>query len=159
MEAGTPDRPGTVRRLRLYRLAPLALVLALAAPAAAPAQAGPTATSQLLHKDVLVDADLWSRTPKMLAAGLGFTNIIGVPGIGTDDLAGSEQTVRAVGGTWNTIACAPGETPPLSAYTSASTPQQVAFSFGFPATVSDGLPVVGPRGRTVSAVGMHAERR
>ena len=75
MEAGTPDRPGTVRRLRLYRLAPLALVLALAAPAAAPAQAGPTATSQLRHEDVLVDADLWSRTPKMLAAGLGFTNI------------------------------------------------------------------------------------
>jgi hypothetical protein len=84
---------------------------------------------------------MWSRTPKMLAAGLGFTNIIGVPGLSTGDLAGSEQTVRAVGGTWNTISCAAGETPGLNAYTSASTPQQVAFAFGFPTTVSDGLPV------------------
>jgi hypothetical protein len=141
MEAGRRDRPGTVHRLKARHLALVALAWALVAPAATHAQGEPTPTSQLLHKDVLIGADLWSRTPKMLAAGLGFTNIIGVPGIGTDDPAGSEQAVRAVGGTWNAIACAPDETPALSAYTSASTPQQVAFSFGFPSTVSDGLPV------------------
>src|SRR5262249_5034081 len=64
-----------------------------------------------------------------------------VPGLSTDDLAGSEAIVRSIGGTWNTVSCASGETPGLSAYTSASTPQAVAFSFGFPTTLSDGLPV------------------
>src|SRR5262245_63177447 len=77
----------------------------------------------------------------MMAAGLGFTNIIGVPGISTSDLAGSEQRVRRVGGAWNTVSCRPGTTPPLSAYTSASTPQAVAFSFGAPITTADGLPI------------------
>jgi hypothetical protein len=54
--------------------------LGLAAAVLASAGGGePTRTSQLLHRDVLVDADLWARRPKMLAAGLGFTNIVGVP--------------------------------------------------------------------------------
>ena len=77
----------------------------------------------------------------MMAAGLGFTGIIGVPGLSINALATSEQHVRAVGGTWNRVSCAAGETPPLSAYTSASTPQAVALSFGYPTVNSDGLPV------------------
>jgi hypothetical protein len=77
----------------------------------------------------------------MLAAGLGFTNIVGGPGLSTDSLAASESLVRAAGRTWNRVTCAPGETPPLSAYTSASTPQQVALSFGFPGDYLSGLPV------------------
>jgi hypothetical protein len=110
------------------------------APAAAAAPRS-TPTSQLLHRDVLIDADIWSRRPRMLAAGLGFTNIVGVPGLSTDDLAGSESRVRTAGGTWNQIDCATGETAPLGAYTSASTPQQVALSFGLPGAYLDGLPV------------------
>jgi hypothetical protein len=130
-----------VRGLRASPLLPpLLAVIALVSPSAR-AQDTPTPTSQLLHKDVLINADMWDRRPRMMAAGLGFTNIIGVPGLSTDDLASSEATVRSVGGTWKTISCASGETPGLNAYTSASTPQAVAFSFGFPATVSDGLPV------------------
>ena len=113
---------------------------ALAVPASAD-QPQPTATSQLLHKDVLIDADMWATKPRMLAAGLGFTGIVGVPGLSTSDLSGSEQRVRAAGGTWNRISCANGETPPLSAYTSASTPQAVALAFGFPVTEEAGLPV------------------
>src|SRR5205809_365376 len=59
----------------------------LALSAAAPAAMGkPTPTSQLLHKDVLINADMWDKRPRMMAAGLGFTNIIGVPGITSDDL-------------------------------------------------------------------------
>lgn len=122
----------------------LAAVLAgLVVPAAAAAQGQdqPTPTSQLLHRDVIVGADLWDRRPRMMAAGLGFTNIIGVPGITTDDLTGSEATVRAVGGAWNTVSCGQGETPALNAYTSANTPQAVALTFGFPTTLSAGLPV------------------
>jgi len=30
---------------------------------------------------VIVNADVWAKRPKMMAAGLGFTNIIGVPGL------------------------------------------------------------------------------
>jgi hypothetical protein len=54
---------------------------------------------------------------------------------------GSEARVRAVGGTWNTVSCAAGETPALSAYTSASTPRKVASTLGAPVTLADGLPV------------------
>jgi hypothetical protein len=101
----------------------------------------PTPTSRLLHRDVLINADIWTRQPQMLAAGLGFTGIIGVPGLSTSDLAASEARVRAAGGTWNRVSCAPGETPALSAYTSASTPKQVALAYGYPAIGLDGLPV------------------
>lgn len=97
---------------------------ALTTPQATRAATGPTPTSRLLHRDVLINADIWDRRPRMLAAGLGFTNIIGVPGPSTSDLAASEARVRAVGGTWNRVSCAAGETPPLSAYTSASTPSR-----------------------------------
>jgi hypothetical protein len=112
----------------------------VALPAAAPAQDGqPTRTSQALKRDVLIDADMWDRTPRMMAAGLGFTNIIGVPGMDADDLAAGEQAVRAAGGAWNRLSCT--ETPTLGDHTSAASPQQVAFAFGFPTTFSSGLPV------------------
>jgi hypothetical protein len=114
--------------------------LALAAPVAAVAADGqPTRTSQQLKRDVLINADLWDRRPYMMAAGLGFTNIIGVPGMNRNDLAASEQAVRAAGGAWNRLACS--ETPALGDYTSAASPTAVAFSFGFPTTFSSGLPV------------------
>lgn len=118
----------------------LPIVLLTTTPAVA-ANGEPTPTSQLLHRDVLVNADMWDTRPRMMAAGLGFTNIIGVPGLSTNDLAASERQVRAAGGTWNSVSCTAGETPAMSAYTSASTPQQVALSFGFPGTFLDGLPV------------------
>jgi hypothetical protein len=35
---------------------------------------------QTLREDKIINADIWDSQPKMLAAGLGFTNIIGVPG-------------------------------------------------------------------------------
>jgi hypothetical protein len=111
------------------------------APAAPLAAAGGSPTYRLLKQDVIIHADVWAKRPKMMAAGLGFTDIIGVPGLTTDDLARSEQLARAAGGTWNTIACASGESPTLAAYTSASTPQQVANAYGHPTTLSDGLPV------------------
>ncbi len=95
----------------------------------------------ILHRDVLIDADMWERRPRMMAAGLGFTEIVGVPGLSTSDLATSELRVRAAGGAWNKVSCAAGETPALGNYTSAITPQAVAFSFGYPTVRSDGLPV------------------
>jgi len=114
----------------------------LASPAAAFAQqqnGQPTRTSQQLKRDVLINADMWDRRPRMMAAGLGFTSIIGVPGMNANDLPASEQAVRAAGGAWNRLTCA--ETPALGDYTSAASPAAVAFSFGFPTTFSSGLPV------------------
>lgn len=122
----------------------LALLLVLAAALASSGSAGVQATTptyKLLLRDVLVNADLWDTKPRMLAAGLGFTNIIGVPGLSTDDLAKSENLVRQAGGAWNHVDCAAGVTPKLSAYTSASTPQAVAIAYGSPTTNADGLPV------------------
>ncbi len=67
------------------RLIALLSALAVAGAAAlaattAGAAGGPTRTSQQLKRDVLTGADMWARKPGMMAAGLGFTNIIGVPG-------------------------------------------------------------------------------
>ena len=41
----------------------------------------PTATYRLLKQDILINADLWDTEPRMMAAGLGFTEIIGVAGL------------------------------------------------------------------------------
>jgi hypothetical protein len=116
----------------------LGLLVAAAVLAAAAGASGPSPTSQLLHRDVLVNADLWDTTPRMLAANLGFTGIVGVPGLTSTDLATSEGLVRKAGGAWDAVSC-PG--PSLAPYTSASTPQQVAASFGYPVVGADGLPV------------------
>jgi hypothetical protein len=99
----------------------------------------PTRTSQQLKRDVLVHADMWARKAKMMAAGLGFTEIIGVPGMDANDLAASERAVRAAGGAWDQLTCA--ETPTLGDYTSAASPSSVAYSYGYPTTRSDGLPI------------------
>ena len=77
----------------------------------------------------------------MIAAGLGFTGIIGVDGLDVDEPELSESLVRAAGGTWNSVTCLDGNVPGLGAFTSAVTPQGVASLYGFPVSNSDGLPV------------------
>src|SRR5262245_26217468 len=67
---------------------------------AASAQPPPPPTYLLLRQDVIVNADMWDEEPKMMAAGLGFTRIIGIPGLTMDDLANSERLVREAGGAW-----------------------------------------------------------
>lgn len=102
--------------------------------------AGPTASYLLLKQDVLINADLWDTQPRMLAAGLGFTEIIGVEGLDVDQPGLSEELVRAAGGTWNTVFCTQGDAT-LDDFTSAVTPTQVANTFGYSVERSDGLPV------------------
>jgi hypothetical protein len=117
-----------------------ALVLALAMPAVASAGDGePTRTSQQLKRDVLINADMWDRRPRMMAAGLGFTNILGVPGLATNDPVAAEQAVRAAGGAWNKLQCA--TEPAIGDHTSAATPNGMAFGYGYPAYFGSGLPV------------------
>ena len=100
-----------------------------------------TPTYQILREDVIINADIWDEEPKMLAAGLGFTYIIGVPGLNVNNPQLSEFLVRQAGGTWNTVMCQTGVIPTLNAYTSAQTPFAVAVAYGCPVFFADGLPV------------------
>jgi hypothetical protein len=105
-------------------------------------QSGETSpTYQVLRQDVIINADIWARKPEMMAAGLGFTTIEGVPNLGTSDVALSKTLAVLAGGTWNNVTCTNGQTPPLSSFTSASTPQGVRATYGQDVYYSDGLPV------------------
>ena len=96
---------------------------------------------RVLHRNVIINADIWNKKPEMMAAGLGFTSIIGVPNLSTSKLALSKTLTRLAGGTWNTLHCAPGQTPSLASYTSAVTPSGVQAIWGQKVYYSDGLPV------------------
>ncbi len=96
----------------------------------------------LLKKDVIVGADYWTKQPKMLAAGLGFINILGVPDVDSSDLTLAESSVLAVDGAWNSgLTCPSTSTPPQRAFTSASSPSQIATTFGVETLYGAGLPV------------------
>jgi hypothetical protein len=100
-----------------------------------------TVAYQLLRQDTITNADLWGPEPKMLAAGLGFTSIIGIPNLTTDNVELSRTLTRLAGGAWNKVVCAPGSSPTLVNYTSAATPDAVANSYGQEVFYSDGLPI------------------
>ncbi len=111
-----------------------------AGPAAGRSPAPPR-SYQVLRQDVIINADIWNRKPEMMAAGLGFTSIIGVPNLSTSNLALSKTLTVLAGGTWNNVHCPSGETPSLSTYTSATTPAGVRSLYGQAVYYSDGLPV------------------
>jgi hypothetical protein len=84
----------------------------------------------------LVAADYWSAEPKILSAGYGFDNIIGIGEL-------TPETVRKAGGAWMAdVTCADGSEPPLSARTSAATSDTIALAYHGFADHDDGLPVV-----------------
>ncbi len=136
---GTQLKIGSVVAVAAQVSAATAVLLGLLA-ASASAASTPTPTSQQLKQDVLTNADMWTAKPQMLAAGLGFTNIIGVPGMNNPDLGQAEQVVRDAGGTWQSnLHCS--NTPTVGDYTSAVSPAGVAYAWGYPAFYADGLPV------------------
>ena len=100
--------------------------------------ASPPLPFQVIKQDVLIAADLWDTQPRILAAGLGFTDIIGVPGLNPNDPGSGESLVRAVGGTWNDVS---GALPSLGSFTSAVSPAQVAATFGVPVVRADAMPI------------------
>ncbi len=87
-----------------------------------------------LHRDVIVNADIWSAQPEILSAGYGFDNIIGVDG--------GEAEVRAAGGAWNSVECSSGADPARSVLTSSAPADGLTNLFDQPTSYSDGLPVV-----------------
>jgi hypothetical protein len=129
------------------RIAGVVTVSVLAATAAAPAP-DPKVTSgnepysyRVLRRDVIINADIWNSKPEMMAAGLGFTNIIGVPDLSTSNMPLSRTLARLAGGTWNNVSCPNGQTPPLASFTSAATPSSIRSLYGQDVYYSDGLPV------------------
>ncbi|KTD46609.1 hypothetical protein Lrub_1531 [Legionella rubrilucens] len=90
----------------------------------------PSLAYQSLLEDKLINADLWGNQPEILSANYGFEGIEGVPG--------NESGVVAAGGAWMTITT-PGA--PFAAYTTAQTPTDVAFGFGYPTNHADAMPI------------------
>lgn len=104
------------------------------------ASANPTYAS--LTRDILINADYWGTKPKMLAAGLGFTNILGVTDADSTDVAVAQAAVQAVSGAWNVgLTCESTATPPQRAYTSAASPDQILSGYGTAVSEGSGLPV------------------
>ncbi len=133
----TPERIGRVAALAMAGVLSL---FALASPTKAAAE-DPTATSQLLKKDVLVGADMWTWKPQMLAGGLGFNAILGVPGLdGNPTLDEARQSVLEVGGAWlDDLNCS--VEPALGDYSSAASPTGIAFAYGWSVNYGDGMPL------------------
>jgi hypothetical protein len=88
-----------------------------------------------LQRDVLINADIWDAEPKIIGAGLGFTKILGIPGLSTPY---GEFICRAFGGTWNTVE---GNDVPLRALTSAASPFGIRIGYGPWVIGQGGLPV------------------
>ena len=99
---------------------------------------------QQLMTDRLVDADYWQEEPAILAAGLGFTNINGVPGLSDPNLSLTEieAMVRDAGAGWhNVTSTAPLEEIDLRARTSEASLGGITQVFGYPSPNGDGLPM------------------
>jgi len=88
-----------------------------------------------LQRDVLINADLWDLEPKIIGAGLGFTKILGIPGLSSPY---GEFICRAFGGTWNTV---DGDNVPLRARTSAASVLQIRVAYDPWVVGQCGLPV------------------
>lgn len=69
-----------------------------------PTVTGPTGAIATILDGTLIGADYWSDEAKILSAGVGFSDIVGVPG---DEL--TQELVEQAGGAWLTdISCDPG---------------------------------------------------
>ncbi len=90
----------------------------------------PSLAYQSLMQDQLTNADLWGDTPEILSANYGFEGIEGIPQ--------GEENVIAAGGAWETITTSGAA---YAAYTTAGTPANVAFGFGYATSYADAMPI------------------
>jgi hypothetical protein len=100
----------------------------------------PSSSYLLLMDDVLINADYWQLEPAILGAGLGFTDIIGIPGLEDDDLGVQRQSTIDAGGAWELISSTASSVS-QRAYTSAASPSGVTNTYGWPVQFCDGLPI------------------
>lgn len=101
----------------------------------------PTLTYRQLHQDVLINADYWELQPRILGAGLGFTDILGLPGLLSTNVSVQEAAVRRAGGGWNDVNVPDQSSVDVRARASAASPAAVAISYGWPVLFSDGFPI------------------
>lgn len=92
-----------------------------------------------LHRDVILNADLWTDTPEILAAGYGFEGISGVPGV----LTVNDLNLAALAGAGvNLDYAALDPTAPLRNLTSAASPIGIAAAgFGGTPSLLDAMPI------------------
>lgn len=92
-----------------------------------------------LHRDVLINADLWDDQPRILAAGYGFEGIQGIPGLLT--AADLQKAVDAGAGV-NLDWAALDPVPPLRNLTSAASPIGIVVAgFGGATLFADAMPI------------------
>lgn len=121
---------------------PLGLAFAVAAfsvsPAAAQAPEQFPAYIQL-RRDVLINADLWTAQPEILAANYGFEGIIGIPGLQTaDDLALAVAAGAGVNLDWAAL----DPLPPFRNLTSGAPPIGVVNAgYGGSPLFGDAMPI------------------
>lgn len=92
-----------------------------------------------LHRDVLINADLWTDKPEILAANLGFEGIIGIPGLlNASDLPRAVNAGAGVNLDWAAL----DPVPPLRNLTSgASVVGSVVAGFGATPVLADAMPI------------------
>ena len=92
--------------------------------------------------DQLIEADYWQEEPAILAAGLGFTDINGIPDLGTpgQTLDAMEQLVREYGGGWHDVTSTADDIA-QRARTSSNSVFGMTETFGYASPSGDGLPM------------------
>jgi hypothetical protein len=106
-----------------------------------PRPTGPTnPLYKLLQQDVLINADYYSNTPSILGASLGFSHILGVPGL-SGTTSADELLARKAGGSWETLGSPSASTASMRAYTSAASVSGIATNYGYPVKYTGGFPI------------------
>lgn len=92
-----------------------------------------------LHRDVVLNADIWTAKPQILAANWGFEGIMGIPGVSS---AADLGRALAVGAGVNGDFAKLTPTPPLRNLTSGGSPiGLMAGGFGAAVTFADAFPI------------------
>lgn len=100
----------------------------------------PNPLYELLREDVLINADYYSDTPEILGASLGFTHILGVPGL-SGTTSTDEALARAAGGSWETLSSPSADTASQRAYTSNASVPGIAANYGYAVKYTGGFPI------------------
>lgn len=95
---------------------------------------------RLLQQDVLINADYYGDAPSILGASLGFTHILGVPGL-NGTTTSDEVLARRAGGSWETLSSPNAGTASMRAYTSNASVGGIATNYGYPVRYTDGFPI------------------
>ena len=103
-----------------------------------PVVAAPNPAYDSLMQDILIDADYWTVKPQILGAGLGFTQILGVPNLSTS--AEGQAANAAFGGAWEVLSTT-NPNPALRAYTSSVSPQGIYNAYNTAIVGAGGFPV------------------